>query len=62
MEQLDEETVDMGNVFERELQEMESEDARHGTSGRLQRQLDLCEKRMHEVRVLSLHMTVSDSL
>ena len=38
----------MGNVFERELQDLESESSLQ-SSGKLQRLLDLCEMRIHEV-------------
>ena len=39
----------MGNVFERELQDLESESSLQQSSGKLQRHLDLCEMRIHEV-------------
>ena len=41
--------VIMGNVFERELQDLESESSLQQSSGKLQRHLDLCEMRIHEV-------------
>ena len=44
----------MGNVFERELAELESESESDQVSAKAQRLLDLCELRIHEVRELTL--------